>query len=144
MFCGFRFLLYHLLRLASDTALGMRRTDLCLSFNLNFLNCLLQVSSMHDQAAIQASSPQHHIPGPCRLLQTTLCDQLDNKALPRLWGSDVPTVPASSKHVTPWTVIGASSPKAILPNALIPATASQCLLLVMLASQHHLFRNMIF
>ena len=72
-----------------------------------------------------------------------LCDLLDNIALPRLWGSDVPTVPASSKHVTPWTVIAESNPPRGL-NALIPATASPCHLLVVLASQHHLFGNMIF
>ena len=72
MFCGCRFLLYHLHRLASAGqnkyfVLGMHRTEqiLCLSFILVFL---LQVSSVHYREAIPASSPGN-IPGPCRLLQ---------------------------------------------------------------------------
>ena len=68
MFCGCRFLLYHLHRLASDKALSiMRRTEqtLCLSFILNFL---LHVSSVHHLSSILASSPRNHIPGHCRRL----------------------------------------------------------------------------
>ena len=65
--CG-RFLLYHLALLASETALGMRRTDqiLCISF---VLNCLLPCTSVHYRPPIWASSPRNHIPGHCRRLQ---------------------------------------------------------------------------
>ncbi len=54
--CGCRFLLYHL---ASETALGMRRTEqiLCISFVVNFL------------VTIWASSPRDHIIVHCRRLQ---------------------------------------------------------------------------
>jgi hypothetical protein len=48
--------------------------------------------------------------------------------LPRLWGSEVPTVSASSRHVAPWNVVAESNPPLGL-DALIRATASQCLLL---------------
>jgi hypothetical protein len=30
--------------------------------------------------------------------------------LPRLWGSDVSTIPANSRHVVPWTVVAESNP----------------------------------
>jgi hypothetical protein len=64
--CLCRFLLNHL---ASETALGMRWTELihCISLVLYFLP---QVSSVHYRAAISACSrPRNHIPGHCRRLQ---------------------------------------------------------------------------
>ncbi len=64
-----------------------------------------------------------------------LCDQLDNIAFP---GCGVPTVPASSIHCVPWTVVIESN----LPlglDVLIQATASLFLLLDLSIVREHDF-----
>ena len=72
-----------------------------------------------------------------------LCDQLYNIAFPRLLGSDVPTVPASLIHVTPWTVIAGNNPPLEL-DAPIQATASPFLILDVPVFHHQSFGNMTF
>ena len=95
-----------------------RELLLCVLFILEFL---LPVQSLHYQVA----SLPGITAGDCVGFRA-LCDQLYNIAFPRLWGSDVPTVPASSIHVAPWTVIAESNPP-LGQDALIRATASLCL-----------------
>jgi hypothetical protein len=82
-------------------------------------------------------------PGPAGFFPA-LCDQLAKIAfgmLLRLLGSEVPTVPANSRHVAPWTVVAESNPPFGL-DALIRATASQCLLLDVPVLYRHSFGNM--
>ena len=116
MLCGCRFL--HLPWTASDTAPVMRRTYLllCVSFILEFL---LPVQSLHYQVASLPGNPPVH----CRRLRRVSCNQLFNIACPRLWGSDVPIVPVSLIHVTPWTVVAGNNPPLELDKP-IQATAS--------------------
>jgi hypothetical protein len=99
---------------------------------------LLPVSSLHYLAA----SVPEIFQGPAGCFEfRALCDQLYNKAFPRQLGSDVPTVPASSIHVTPWTVIAESNPPLEL-DAPIQATASLFLLLDVQVFHRQSFGNM--
>ena len=72
-----------------------------------------------------------------------LCDQLYNIVFPRLWGSDVPIVPVSLIHVTPWTVIAGNNPPLEL-DAPIQATASLFLILDVPVFHRQSFGNMTF
>ena len=110
MFCWCRFsnLPWCEHKLASDTV-AMQRTEqiLYLSVILNFL--------------LQATT----IPGPSRLLHVPcVVRAAGHPEIPRPWGSDVPTVPASSIHVAPRTVIASTYPPLGL-DAQIRAAASQ-------------------
>jgi len=72
-----------------------------------------------------------------------LCDLLDNLAIPRHWDSDAYTVPASLKHVTACNVIAEINHLLGL-DALIRATARQCLLLHVPVYLRQFFENMLF
>jgi hypothetical protein len=114
-------------------------------------NTLFIVYTLFSAASFFPALPGHWLLATWRDLQaasgyvrlTALCDQLDNIAFPRLWGSDVPTVQPSSIHVASWTVIAKSNPPSGL-DALIRATASPCLLLDVPILHRHSFGNMTF
>ncbi len=87
----------------------------CCEFPENFPPCIIQPAG------------QGIFSGPAGFFPA-LCDQLAKIAfpsgmLPRLWGSDVPTAPASLRHVTPWTVVAERNPS-LGQDVLIWATAS--------------------
>ena len=147
MLCGCRFshLPWTEHRLASDTAPAMRRTEqlLCLSFiefysqkiGCPFLPCIIWRPASSCQGIFQCTAG-------CNEFRVS-CDQLYSIAFPRLLGSDLPTVPASLVHVTPWTVIATSNPPLEL-DAPIQATASPFLLLDVPVIHRQSFGNMNF
>jgi hypothetical protein len=85
--------------------MAMHRTQQILCFSL-IINFVLKVSSLH----YLASWPRNA--GPCRLL-TCFIRPAGRQECSRGCGVQIctlVTVPASSKHVTPWTVIAKSNP----------------------------------
>ncbi len=130
---------------------AMKRSQVCISSygrTQQILCCLLILNfCCKFPPCIILPAGQGIFPGPAGVFPA-LCDQLAKIAfpsgmLPRLWCSEVPTVPASSRHVAPWTVVAKSNPPLGL-DALIWATASQWLLLDVPVLYRHSFGNMAF
>ena len=128
----------------TDKALSiMRRTEhtLCLSFILIFCCKFLPGIIFRRFWPVRQRIIFQDTAGGLQF--RALCDQLDNLAIPRLWDSDVYTVPASLKHVTACNVIAECNHLLGL-DALIRGTARQCLLLHVPVYHRQLFEHMLF